>query len=407
MSRKGSSPIDWVVGAVIFIMLVAFAFYYANYVASPPQPYESVLRNAAAEVADSVASNATWVLKKVPVIVSSASSAKWPLGIYFRLPPTAHPSTLSVIDSNGSAYRRLLKDGRIFWSAPLSSGKNYYYFLYSEDVNLTDYAYQSDIYLSAAAMNNSRISLNFSSAGIANFTFGGNETLFGSGISLGTSSLPSVSGNIAYAEANYSDGMSAKIYSEIPKVSVHSNHSIDVSVYLLTNFTDFYADNTTYSFSAGSYSGITDMVDVYNSSGMAFIGSGINFSVSNKGSYREILMHNVTQFEIYAHPGNYSYALGERDAYLSPPQVTLGISDEIRGVSQVRFSLVSSMPSDELKGEMGVRGIGFQLLFNETEDYAAIPSGRGVVVVRHPVSLLERFGNVSETYLGVAVWGEK
>ncbi len=407
MPKKASTPVDWAIGAVIFVFLVAVTFYYASYLMGSKQPYETVLRNAGTDVAEKIESNVTWTIKRLPVALFSGGSIERQVQVYFRLPDSAYESTLFVADSAGNPVARIFEDNNLLWSAKLPNAKTIYYIYYSEDINLTEYAYDTDIFVLNTTINNSAISTNFSAAGQVSMIFEGMEFFDGSGMEIETLAAPLITNNTVYAEANYSNGVSLKIYSRIPKVEVYSDHLINVTISLSTDFTEFYADGSVYTFPAGSYSGITDFVDVYNASGLAVIGDSINFSVSGAGLYREIKLYNVSAFEIYAHNGNYTNATAERDAYFSALSYVIGIPEDIKGVSAQLFSDMASVSQDALKESMGLSGISFQVLFNETENYVSIPRDRSVLVVKHPISVLNRFGDTETTYLGVAVWSGK
>lgn len=407
MPKKASTPVDWAIGAVLFVFLVAVTFYYASYLMGSKQPYETVLRNAGTDVAEKIESNVTWTIKRLPVAVFSGGSIDRQVQVYFRLPDGAYESTLFVADSAGNPVARIFEDHTILWSAELPSAKTIYYIHYSEDINMAEYAYDTDISVLNTTINNSAISTNFSAAGQVSMIFEGMEFFDGSGMEIETLAAPLITNNTVYAEANYSNGVSLKIYSRIPKVEVYSNHSINVTISLSTGFTEFYAGGSVYTFPAGSYGGITDFVDIYNTSGLAVIGDAINFSVSGAGLYREIKMYNVSAFEIFAHNGNYTNATAERDAYFSPLSYLIGTPEDIKGVSAQLFSDMASVSQSALKESLGLSGISFQVLFNETENYASIPRDRGVLIVKHPISVLNRFGVAEKSYLGVAVWSGK
>lgn len=404
--KKASTPVDWAIGAVLFIFIVAVTFYYAAYVVNPKQPYETVLRNAGNDVAEKIAANVTWTLKRLPAAIFSGGSLSRQMQVSFRLPDEAYAGTVLVSDSIGNPHAYIFEDDVLLWSADLPDAKTIYYIYYSEDVNLTEYAYGTDVSVSGTTINNSVISTKFSATGMTSMMFDSMEFFNSSGMELGTSAAPLIINNTVYAEANYSNGVSLKIYSRIPKVEVYSDHSMNVTISLTKNFTNFYAGGSVYSFPAGSYDGITDFVDAYNASGLAVIGNSINFSVSDTGLCREIKMYDVSVFEIFAHSGNYTSAAAERNAYFSPPSYVLGIPEHLKGVSTQLFSEMSSTSQDALKEGMDISGVGFQVLFNETENYASIPHDRGVLVVKHPVYVLSRFAGIERSYLGVAVWLE-
>lgn len=404
MNRKASTPVDWVVGAVFFIFLVAFTFYYANYIMFPRQPYEVVLRNAGSNVAEKVAENVTWVVKKVPVVITSNSSANWPMDVFFRLPPSAYPSTISLLDNKGVDYPYLYQGDRLYWTAPLYAGKNAYYILYSEEVNLSENIYPAEILVSGTRVNNSMVSANYVATGQDSMIFGGTELFYGSGMTLGTSLAPAITNNSVFATANYSNGVSATIYRNISKVLVDSGSSFDAELKLSASLTDFYTGGTNYSFGASNYTGISDFVDAYNTSGLAIIGSAMNLYVSDMGAYRKIMIYNISRFEIYAHNGSYTNALAEANGYASPPQFIIGVPQSLRGVSEARLSQFNIPAQEAFKAGVDITGVGFHVLFNETEDYNAIPHDRGVLVINHQIYVLGRFGVLERSYLGVAVW---
>ena len=404
MPKKASTPVDWAIGAVLFVFLVAVTFYYASYLMGSKQPYETVLRNAGTDVAEKIESNVTWTIKRLPVAVFSGGSIDRQVQVYFRLPDEAYESTLFVVDSAGNPVARIFEDDTILWSAELPDAKTIYNIYYSEDINLTEYAYDTDVSVLNTTINNSAISTNFSATGQVSMIFDGMEFFDGSGMEIETLAAPLITNNTVYAEVNYSSGVSLKIYSRIQKVEVYSDHLINVTISLSTDFTEFYAGGSVYSFPAGSYNGITDFVDVYNTSGLAVIGDSINFSVSGAGLYREIKLYNVSAFEIYAHNGNYTNAVAEKNAYFSSLSYVIGIPEDIKGVSAQLFSDMASVSQSALKESMGLSGISFQVLFNETENYASIPRDRSVLVVKHPISVLNRFGVAETSYLGVAIW---
>lgn len=262
----------------------------------------------------------------------------------------------------------------------------------------------STFMLNPLRVRNSAIDAIFSKAGIANITYGGSSML-GNGTYLLTSSTPVIGLYPTIAIITYPEGVYLKVYSNLSKIMVYSNHSFNPVLYLRPDFTNFYNGTAnTFSGSGQQFNSIQNMTDVYSASnGVAVIGRNLNVSVYNT-SYKEIRLYNVTDFEIYLHSGDYTSAINERNIYLNPAPVIFGVPQELRGVSWERFQAMSALSQDALKAGMDISGVGFQVLFNETENYADIPDDRGVLIVKHPVSVLDRFGGVERTYLGVAVW---
>lgn len=145
MHRKAASPVDWAVGSVFFITLVAFTFYYAFYLSNPTQPYEAVLRNAGTDVAEKLNDNVTWSVYRSPIIINSEYSGATNLEMQFQPDPETDINSIAVLDANRAKIPMSFLNNTVIWVANLSIGKNIFYLTYTKNTALSAYEYDTDL----------------------------------------------------------------------------------------------------------------------------------------------------------------------------------------------------------------------------------------------------------------------
>ena len=396
---------DMVIALVIFLSMVSVAFYYMNYLSKTKQPFDATLQTQGYEIAKSISENISWTIYKSRIIITSDNSSYSSFEQYFRPPSETDLNSIDLLDANSKEIPSGFFGNTLIWTTNISKGKNTFFIVYSKNTSLSANTYQTGINASGLWLNNSKINVSFSSSGISNIIFGGSDIL-GNGIDFGTSSAPQNNVLATRAKINYTEGVSAAIYSNISKIIVRSNASFSPIIYLSPGFTNYY-NGTENAFSSGGqqFNSILNFTDIYSASrGIAFIGNGLNISVSNT-TYKEVHLYNTTEFEIYMHQGDYTNALVERDIYLDAPKTIISIPFEITGISISKLDALKALPYSGLRNSFG-KSSRFNLTI---EDAAAsigekIPSDRNVFVISYPISVLGRLGNVTGTTFNVAVW---
>lgn len=252
---------------------------------------------------------------------------------------------------------------------------------------------------------NSMINVIFTPSGISNLELNDSE-LLEAGIDILTASAPNITVYPTIAKIDYAEGVFLKMYSTLSKIVVKSNHSFNPVLYLNSSFMNFYNGTANiFSGSGEQYNAIQNMTDIYSgTSGVAIIGRDLNISVYNT-SYREIRLYNVTEFEIYVHSGNYTNAITEKDMYLNPPQSLIGLPSALKGISQEQLEELATLPYSEIKNRFG-EGVDFNISVENTTESVGkpIPEDRDVVVVSYPMTIIGRLGNITSTYLNIALW---
>lgn len=403
--RKAVVTVDMAVGMVIFLSMITLAFYYITYLSAPKQPFDIILKDRGITIAEALRENASWTVFLSPIRIDSPASVAWNNELVFWPDSSVDTNSVAVLDANMTAMPSAFSDNSVIWVSNISAGKNIFYLTYTKSTALPTISYSTDLNSSGLSANNSAMKALFDSTGIASINFSGAE-LLGGGIDLGTSGTPENTAYAVRAKINYSDGVSAVIYSNLSKIVISSNHTINPILYLSAGFTDYYNGTANaFSSSGEQFNSILNFTDIYSSSsGAAVIGRNMNISVRN-ATYREIRIYNTTEFEIYLHAGNYAEAIPERDVYLNMQPAILGLPQEVKGVSLAGLAALASVPYSDLRDKFGA-GSNFNVTLNGfgTSIGKKIPADRNVFVVEQPAAVLGRLGNISEAYFNVAVW---
>jgi|GEM_PF-1999538 len=252
---------------------------------------------------------------------------------------------------------------------------------------------------------NSLINVVFTPSGISTLELNDSEFLE-EGIDLLTSGLPNVTVYPTVAKIDYANGVFLKIYDELSKIVVYSNHSFNPVINLNSTFTNYYNNSeNTFSDSGEQFNSIQNITSVYTGTRtFTIIGRDLNVSVYNS-TQKQIRLYNVTEFEIYVNPGTYTTSLTEKEMYLNPPAKLLGLPALINGIADERLQELSSLPQSEIEKRIG-QGINFNITVENTTSSigGTIPIDRDVIVVSRPMTLIGRLGNITKTYLNIALW---
>ncbi|MBU4245879.1 MAG: hypothetical protein KKE71_02450, partial [Nanoarchaeota archaeon] len=252
---------------------------------------------------------------------------------------------------------------------------------------------------------NSLINVVFSPNGISSLELNDSE-LLEEGIDLLTYGLPNVTLYPTVAKIDYANGVFLKIYDQLSKIVVYSNHSFSPVINLNSTFTNYYNDSeNTFNGSGEQFSNILNMTSIYTGTRtVTIIGKDLNVSVYNT-THKEIRLYNVTEFEIYVHPGTYETSLAEKNMYLNPPATLIGLPALINGIADKRIEELASLTRSEIQQRIG-SGISYNITIeNKTTSIGGtIPDDRDVIVVSRPMTLIGRLGNITKTYMNIALW---
>ncbi len=252
---------------------------------------------------------------------------------------------------------------------------------------------------------NSIINVVFSPSGISELQLNDSE-LLEEGIDLLTTGAPKITLYPTVAKIEYSNGVLLKIYDELSKIVVTSNHSFSPIINLNSSFTNYYNETENeFVLSGEQFNSVQNLTSVYTGTRtVSIIGRDLNVSVYNT-SQKEIRLYNVTEFEIYVHPGTYTTSLTERNMYLNPPATLIGLPSIINGIADERLKELASLSLPEIKRRVG-EGVSFNITVENTTSSigGTIPDDRDVIVVSRPMTLIGRLGNITRTYLNIALW---
>ena len=403
--KKAQVTIDMVVAMMIFVSMIAGAFYYMFYLANPKQPFDVTLRDQGFLLSQKLGENVSWTVYRAPVWIDSDASAPWNFELLFVPDVAVDQNSIAILDANLSEIPSAFSQNYTVWVSNITSGRNTFYLSYTKNTTLSLRSHSTDLASSGLSANNSEINVTFTSSGISSLLLDGSEML-GNGIDLGTSGTPSAAANFVRAKFSYPDGVYASVYQNLSKIKITSNHSINPVIYLKPGLANYY-NGTAYSFSASGqmFNSIRNSTDIYSASGgVSVIGRNMNVSIYNT-TYREIRLYNVTEFEIFAHSGNYVQALDEEALYLGVQPTILGIPRGLRGVSVENLDSLAGVAYADVKARFGGTS-NFNLTIENTSASVGkkIPEDISVVIVKAPVAVVGRLGNITETYFSVAVW---
>ena len=401
--KKAYFSFDMIVSLVIFVMAIAVSFYYLSYMSTPKDTFVETLISSADDLANKIKENVSWSVYRMPILINSPNTTNATIEKIFYYDSSTDTDSIIIENENLSEINSDFLNNTIIFSPVLTTGKNIFYLIYTKNTNLTKQTYETGINASGVWVNNSKMNVSFSTTGLTNIEYGGTQIIGGSGVTLETTTTPTLELGKIRAKKTYDNGIDVKIYNNNSKIVVVSNHTINPIIYVSKSFTNQYNGSVNSITTPGlQFNSIVNMVDVYGSGGIAVIGKNINVSLYNN-TYNEIRIYDTKEFELYIHDGTYTNALIERDMFVNPPNTTFLIPEDVTGISYDFVSLLNTTPYSTLKNYF-YSGVNFNLTVNNISIGIKRPTKVDVIVIKYPVSVVDRFSNINQSEFDIAVW---
>ncbi len=421
MRKKGAIEVDWIVSIGIFLVYLAFFFFYLTPLTSEQQDVsDSLLHN----IEENLRANATWHVQRVPVFINSNLSSTEPV-----IAPFFFSWANMSFSDNTTFY---LQENKLIFKEALRRGKNLKWVVSSGDSypqtdSLEDLSPES----SSVTIDSSRFRAEFDGLVTSAVHFDkqriSNLSLKLDGIAVSTESAKKEYNSTALAakyklssptlnHTTFVVGGFPRLYSYAsPKQNLEPHNLTVFST--LHNYTSYFID-ATYS-GAINYtekncvSRPSNYVDFYDSlAGLTFISedaSSISFCTENSSLELSITMPlgNETRYDIIFHTGDYNSTL----KYIYPYSVMTGLAENLSGISMALMTRLNESDYPNLKKAWNFpqsRDFSFELL-NGTSfplvNYS--PKSPGFVNIftkQFDEVLLEKYGSKTKYRLRVKGW---
>ncbi|NOR85363.1 hypothetical protein GQ473_04540 [archaeon] len=401
--KKAFFSFDMIVSLVIFVMAIAASFSFLSYISTPKDTFVDTIKSSADDLAEKIKENASWSVYRMPILINSPNTTNATIEKIFYYDSNTDTDSIIIENENLSEINSDFSNNTVIFSPLLTAGQNLFYLIYTKNTNLTKRTYSTDLNTSDIWVNNSLMNVSFSTTGLTNIEFGGSQIIGGSGVTLETTTTPTLELGKIRAKKTYDNGIDVKIYNNNSKIIVVSNHTINPIIYVSKSYTNQYNGSVNSITTSGlQFNSIVNMVDVYGSSGIAVIGNNLNVSLYNN-TYNEIRIYNTTNFEIYIHDGTYTNALVECDMYVNPPNTTFLIPQDVTGISYDSVSLLNTSTYSTLKNYF-YSSVNFNMTVSNFSIGTKRPKIVDVIVIKYPISVVDRFSKINQSQFDLAVW---
>ncbi|MCK4967940.1 MAG: hypothetical protein KAS12_02700, partial [Candidatus Aenigmarchaeota archaeon] len=357
--KKAYFSIDMIASLVIFVTIISISFYYITYISKPKDPFVSVLKSSADELASSIEENVSWNIYRMPLIINSKNSSNISIEKKFYPDSTTDSNSIILVNENLIEINSDFFNNTIIFNSEVFASQNIYYLIYTKDTSLSKRSYSSNLKSSGIWVNNSLMNVSFSTSGITDINFNG-VSILSNGTNLESSGIPIIELGATRAKKTYDNGIEVKIYDNNTRIVVVSNHSINPIIYVTKLFTNQYNGSVnSISTSGFQFNSIVNLLDIYDSNGIAVIGKNLNISLYNN-TYNEIRIYDTKEFEIYLHEGTYTNALLERDIVIDTPNATFLIPEKNTGISYDLLSDLNMTEYSALKNYFST-GVNFNI----------------------------------------------
>lgn len=418
--RKGQAiGVDYAVAIGIFVLSIFAGFYYISVTFAPQTPFHDLVDSSAFRASREFEDKVKWEVEKVPVKVqTSYNLTNYTIELDFVFPKSADKNSSLVMHENSEIRSQInFSANTTLIVQNITAGTNWYNLVYTENTNLSDRNYTSNLSLSGMKASNGEINVTFDNKGILSLKYRGLEYLNDS-MDLSGSSSPVVSDGTLKAEFHYEqpNEKTGKVFARSKRIEFNLNLSSPDSwdINLTNNFSELYVSdgdqNIDLDDNGTLYSGTTDWLDFYNLTGISFFSDNMNAEVYRNSSHGKIQLDleigsSNEKAIIYLHEGNYTNAKAQNQSFHNPPSYSVLTPVSKKGISRKKLSEWENSSYESMKNYMGLSGLDYNITYGNLLSYGReIPIGQDVAVFQYKLPMLTRFGNVSLERMKLAVW---
>jgi hypothetical protein len=355
IKKRGSVDVDWAISLAIFIIFLTIFFMFVFPMFSVKPPETNIIQAVKEKFENPGANGAAWTVSKVLIYVGNTNAGVYPVSLLlpynFGTPNTSFPDNREfLIDENRIFFYHNLRNGSIYL---VSSNSTYSQTKASGyDLSCTSSGFSVSSNFDVSVLNGliTKIDYNGETAAL-NFDYGGLESTSSTDFWNKTFVCKYKRGfHSTYVMGNYS-----MIFNYMG--SENLNLKLDLedgryhSYYDSSAHTIPYNDNTCKSFS-------TDIIDLYDTDGIAFVSKDMSVTMCYSNATGEKLnlsMQLRNPYTIILHQGNY--------ANITPytgTRIELGALQTLTGLSYdklVQLNQSRRTRYEELKSEWGISAV--------------------------------------------------
>lgn len=416
--RKGFTfSVSTVIGMAIFVLALAGVFLILQNT-QYPGGMSAQVSSSAENVVSAFQDHTRWTVYRLPIIIHANRSAEnMPVRTSFVPPEAMQDSLLVMHDGNEVPIQQNRTTNETLFIADLDAGATVFNLVYTVSESVSDRTYTSSLQQSGSTVWNEKMNVTFSSSGFSSLSINGTE-LLETRADIGESTTPQITTNLLRSNATYdaTEKQFVTVYDDSAQIQVTEVFTGEEvwTLDLSSDIDTLYADGSTVNLTTSGilYTGRTNFVDLYNTSGLGIAGRDMFVNVSRQSKNDPV--HVRINFSdtsgkknllLYAHNGNHTAALPYKQAVLDPPTVTVGTPVSAVGVSKTKASALAGKNYDSIKTSLGITGAEYNITIPGTLHIGRdIPEGLTVHATQFPVPVVSRFGNATITDLSVRVW---
>lgn len=421
MRRGQAVSIDFMAAMVVFIVMVISGFYFLQTSIIPGQGFSSQIQQAGENAWLNFQDETEWTVKNRPVIIRSGYSLdNEPVEVNVPFPGATVENSILVMGEVGEVRsQHSLSSNETVFIADVRDGSTTFDVVWTEDVNLDDRNYSSDLEKGGNSVWHGSLNLTFTSSGLSQLEFSGTD-LLQSEADLGAGSSPSFDIGLLKANVTYSSGRKhIRLYEDSGQVRVTEFFTGEREwvLNLTSSFDTLYTgkDGVTSIDTGGTgiYTATVDWVDFNDSSqGLSIIGDDIFVNVSRETSNSRVEARvnfsdssGRKELLLYPHSGDYMNAEVQKNEFYDPYSLTVGVEESTEGTSRERSADLESEDIETVRDRLELGQLSYNVsvpgVFEKGEK---VDTDTTVVVLQFPVPVVERFGNISVETMKLRVW---
>ncbi|MDY6769456.1 MAG: hypothetical protein SVU88_00620 [Candidatus Nanohaloarchaea archaeon] len=423
MRRGQAISLDFLSAMFIFVVMIITGFYLLQTNLVPRQSFTAQVEQAGETAWTNFQDETEWTVYGKPVIVhANARLDNEP--VIADVPITSAAvanSTLVMKDRAELRSEHNLTSNRTVFIADVRNGSTRADVVWTEEGTLEDRNYSSGLERGGDSVWNDKLNLTFTTSGLSQLSFDGTDMLDAAADLAGGSS-PGYDVDLLEANVTYTAGgeKHVRLYEDSGQVRITGFFTGEREWVL--NLSGRF--DTMYSAEAGGlvnldtagtgiYTATTDWVDFNDSSeGLSIIGDDlfvnvsrdsanaklrVNVNFSDSGGRKDVLL--------YAHKGNYTNATAQKVDFYQPAETTVGVREPTGGVSRAKADDLEAKDSDTVREKLDLTGVSYNIsipgVFTKGDP---VDTDTTVMVLKFPVTVLERFGNVTVKTMRFRVW---
>ncbi len=415
--KKAASQIDWIFSMSIFMLYLGWFFIFIIPSLHKTEKIESITGN----INEILQKNLTWTVNKVPIIIrSNMTLTNEPIFVNYTLNWTK----FSMINNN-----RTYKDqGNLIFLANLTKGNNVFWIVNSKENYTNDTLSAQILSTSSYAIVSSKpLKVNFNNGLVKNLSYDNNVMIKSSDYYISNGSLIINSSSYSrsalvskyHAKSAYHNittyifAHNSRVYQKIKPSIIKKNITFS---YELGKFSNYYANNLnkkTINYSnPGCESFNSKYVDFYSSyGGVTFYSSNISeirICNTNTTIYANftINLRKLTDFDIFAHSGNYNNTINKTDVYSEK----VGAKEKVNGISINKTSQLKKNSYETIKKNLGITS-PFYFILTDNNGASLIrlnvsqpTENDNVYVEKYPCWTLDKYANLKKCTFNIGTW---